>query len=153
MTDREHIERNGPGRRKSDHVCVFHDLLQAETKEHREMIRKKIAAKADDSALRGLKGLIITLVSISCLVIAGQAVWLMESIKDVKQDAISAVKATDSKIDVGFSTLHRRITENINDASEDRNEIKKQLNTLATNQAVTNHRLGQIEESHKVLKK
>lgn len=117
------------------------------------MVCKKIAAKADGSELRGFKVLITALVTIVCLVVAGQAAWLLMGIKDVKQEAVSAVSKTDALIHDGFATLHRRVTEQAAAREQMDNDQSKQLSEIKNQIGVITWRLGQIEESHKALKK
>ena len=141
-----------PRRSIDRHVCPLHDLLQTETKEHRKIVCDKIAAKADGKELRGLKSLITILVTITCLVVAGQAVWLLNGINSVKTDALAAVNKTDHAIEQGFSTLHRRVSEQTAAREANDAEQSKQLNAIQSQISVITWRLGQIEDAAKINK-
>lgn len=103
MTEREHIERSGPGRREYDRcVCALHDLLQDETKDHRKMILDQIKEKANSSDLRGLTKLVAILITICCIVVAGQAVWLRTDISSLANSThrlnVRLTEATDERV-------------------------------------------------------
>jgi hypothetical protein len=137
-------------RRKDDrHVCPLHDILQEDTEKHRDMVCKKIASKADGSEVKGLAKLIMILVSICCIVIAGQAIWL-------RSDSAKL----DVKLEHGFSTIHRRISETVNKI-EDNNKIRiendsaqtRQLSEIQGQLGTITWRLTQIEKSQEPVTK
>lgn len=147
MTERRTADE--PRRKDDRHVCPLHDLIQTETDDHRKLVCDKIAKKADGTEVRGLSKLIAILVSICCIVIAGQAIWL-------RSDSAKL----DDKIDNGFATIHRRITET-NKSIEDHAKIRsendnQQMQKLADIQGqlgTMTWRLTQIEDVHKPLTK
>lgn len=117
------------GRRETDWHCHEHHIIQETTREHRAQvclklkglkadtenditeIKQTMAQKATQDEIKGLAKLISVLVGICCLVMAGMGGWLLMGMRDVKTDAIAAVHSTNEKLDSGFSTMHRRITE------------------------------------------
>ena len=147
MTERRTAEE--PRRKDDRHVCPVHDLIQNDTADHRDMVCKKIAAKADGSEVRGLARLIVLLVSICCIVIAGQAIWLRADSEKL-----------DKKIDDGFTTIHRRITDTTRSIDEhakiridgDTAQMR-QLADIQGQLGVMSWRLTQIEDANKKIEK
>jgi hypothetical protein len=125
--------------------CPMHDLIQEETKEHRDLVCKKIAGKADVGQVKNILYIVSALITICCLVVAGQAVWLKSDMKDIRVEAIEAVKRTDAKIESGFGTLHRRITEGSEIRAKNDEEQTQKLNDIKSTMSVVEYRLTQIE--------
>ena len=144
MTERRKADE--PRRKDDRHVCPLHDLVQSETADHRKIVCDKIAMKADGSEVRGLTKLITILVSICCIIIAGQAIWLR-----------SDSEKLDKKIDEGFSTIHRRITDT-NKSIEEHANVRvendaaqmQQLSAIQGQLGTINWRLTDIETKQKI---
>lgn len=146
--------------------CPVHDLIQDEAKEHREMVCRKIGKKADEAELKNvvktmaLVGKIIAILLPLCVVgLAGAFAWIKSDLGTIKTEAIAAVKTTDNKIDEGFKTLHRRISENADiRESNDKEQIKqmtdqtKQLEDIKSSLKLLDYRMIKIED-HKNGKK
>ena len=130
-------------------VCPVHFQDREETKEHREMVCKKIAGKADVGQVKSVLYVVSILITICCLVVAGQAWWLKSDIHDVKVEAVKAVEKTDLKIDTGFQTIHRRISENNDIRVKNDEEQTYKLNEIKNTLNVVEYRLTQIEADKK----
>jgi hypothetical protein len=136
-----------------DMVCPVHFQDKAETEKHREMVCKKIAGKADVGQVKNILYIVSTLITICCLVVAGQAIWLKSDIHDVKVEAVKAVEKTDSKIDAGIQTIHGRISENNDIRVKNDEEQTYKLNEIRNTMNVIDYRLTQIEADNKKSKK
>ena len=143
MAERRNADE--PRRKDDRHVCPLHDLVQSETADHRKLVCDKIALKADGSEVKGLTKLITILVSICCIIIAGQAIWLRADSQKL-----------DEKIDNGFATIHRRITET-NKSIEENAKFRvendtaqmQQLSAIQGQLGTINWRLTEIESKDK----
>jgi hypothetical protein len=138
------------------HQCPVHDIIQNETKEHREMVCGKIAKKADVSQVRSILWMVSVLITICCLVVAGGLAWLKIDMASIKQDAIHAVRETDIKIEKGFretkettGNLHRRISEYTAIREEGERAQTKELEEIKGELKGFNWRMLQLEERNK----
>jgi hypothetical protein len=139
----EHTERRIKERRADwcNGVCSQHEVIQNGTKEHRQIVCAKIAEvkvdmekKANHSDLRGLMRLISILITICCLIIAGQAIWLKSDISGVTSS---------------IQRLNVRITETVNDrVASDVLQLQK-LGTIEGQLSTINWRLTELEAQHK----
>jgi hypothetical protein len=136
--------------------CAVHDLIQDETKEHRETVCSKISnlksdylrdidevksqmnGKASHSDVRGLMKLVSVLVAICCLIVAGQAIWLKSDI---------------SGITSSIQRLNIRITETVNDRVKTDMEQSAKLETIDGKLGTINWRLTELESYQKSEKK
>jgi hypothetical protein len=102
------------------------------------MVCDKIKEKASNSEVKALSKLIAILVSLCCLIVAGQAIWLR-----------SDISKTEKTIADGFATLHRRISEGANERIANDTLQNKQLGEISREIGIINYRLMAIEEVHK----
>lgn len=162
MIERKKIRRQDDRELLSDyqelikHQCPVHDVIQNETKEHREMVCGKIAKKADVSQVKSILWIVSVLITICCLVVAGGLAWLKVDMAHIKQDAIQAVKETDIKIEKGFretkdttGNLHRRISEYAAIREEGQKAQTKELEEIKGELKGFNWRMLQLEDQHK----
>src|SRR5512139_3408066 len=141
-------EYTGPERRVMERrkdQCVLCDTLwhhhDNDAKEHRDLVCRKIDSKADRGELHGMKTFVTVLVTITCLVIAGQAIWLRSDIASVKSEAIQAAIKTDATIHDGFATLHRRVSEQTTERERNDSEQSRQLNEIKNQITIITWRL------------
>jgi hypothetical protein len=129
--------RKGRGRRREDQCALCETLWGHHDKdaaEHREMVCNKIKTKADAKELRGVIRLVAILVTITCVVVAGQAVWLRQDI---------------SRVDYRIERVHQRVSDNITDRERSDFEQNRQLSTINTSIQTLSIRISGLEEQVK----
>ena len=122
------VEREGPGRRKNDGVCVFHD-------DFKRLVNAAVSWKV-----------LVLYLSILSAGIGTPVGILISNLKDAKQEINVALISSKKELSDADAILHRRISDSVDERVKAINDLNKTLNEISQKMSISIYRQDNIEK-------